>query len=308
VTGTGSPATGAERHLVVVGSLNVDLSVAVSRLPQPGETVSGTGVARAPGGKGANQAVAAARLGVPVRLAGLVGDDLFGPELRDTVAAQGVEVSAVSILEGTSTGMALITVDESGENMITVAAGANGRFTPERPALRELLGGARALLLQLEIPVGTCLAAARAARDLGVPVFLNAAPCPPGVSTDLAELLKLTDALIVNETEAEGLSGGSDPVGLPALGPAVAVVTLGARGAVAVDASGTPVSCGGFVVPTVDAVGAGDAFCAQFTVAFSAGLSLTESVRRACAAGALATTAVGAQAAMPGRAAVEALL
>lgn len=298
----------SERHLAVVGSLNVDLSVAVPRLPQPGETVSGTGAARAPGGKGANQAVAAVRLGVPVRLAGLVGDDPFGHELRDTVAAQGVDVSAVSVLDGTSTGMALITVDEGGENMITVAAGANGLLTPEWFAFRELLDGARALLLQLEIPVGTCLAAARAARDLGVPVFLNAAPCPPVVSAELTELLRLTDVLIVNETEAEGLSGSSDPVGLPALGPALAVVTLGAQGAVAVDASGVPVSCGGFVVATVDAVGAGDAFCAQFTVAFSAGLPLPESVRRACAAGALATTGVGAQAAMPGRAAVEDLL
>jgi ribokinase len=296
-----------ERPLVVVGSLNVDLSVAVTRLPQPGETVSGTGAAHAPGGKGANQAVAAVRLGVPVRLAGLVGDDLFGPELRDTVAAQGVDVSAVSVLEGTATGIALITVDEGGENMITVAAGANGLLTPERIALRELLDGARALLMQLEIPVGTCLAAARTARELGVPVFLNAAPCPPSVSTDLVELLRLTDVLIVNETEAKGLSGSSDPVGLLALGPAVAVVTLGAQGAVAVDASGMPVSCGGFVVPTVDTVGAGDAFCAQFTVAFSEGLSLADSVRRACAAGALATTGVGAQAAMPGRAAVEEL-
>jgi ribokinase len=286
--------------VVVIGSLNLDLVVAVPRLPQPGETVAGPSSERAPGGKGANQAVAAARLGAHVRLAGLVGDDAFGPDLRSAVAAHGVDVAHVTALEGSSTGMAFITVEKGGENMITIAAGANGALTPEAlggPAgLHALLSGAGALLLQLEIPVATCVAAAETARDLGVPVVLNAAPCPPKVTPELVRLLRLTDALVVNETEATTLAGSADPTALLALGPSVAVVTLGRRGATADDGTGR-IDVPGFVVPSVDAVGAGDAFCGQFVLAHAARTPLAEAVRRSCAAGALATTAPGAQSA-----------
>lgn len=286
-------------EVVVIGSLNLDLVVTVPRLPRPGETVAGPSVEQSPGGKGANQAVAAARLGAHVRLAGLVGDDAFGAELRSAVAARGVDVTRVVVLKGSSTGTAFIMVEDSGENMIAIAAGANGALTPEvlggTDGLRTLLDGAGILLLQLEIPVASCVAAARAARDLGIPVVLNAAPCPPELTPELAQLLRSTDVLIVNETEAVTLTGSADPAALRTLGPSVAVVTLGRHGASADDGTGR-IDIPGFAVRAVDTVGAGDAFCGQFVVAHATKVPLAEAVRRACAAGAIATTAHGTQA------------
>jgi len=177
-----------------------------------------------------------------VRLAGLVGDDAFGADLRSAVATHGVDVTHVAVLERSSTGMAFIAVEEGGENMITIAAGANGALTPEAlggaTGLRALLSDAEALLLQLEIPLATCVAAAETARELGVPVVLNAAPCPPEVTSELVRLLRLTDALIVNETEAATLAGSADPTALLSLGPSVVVVTLGRHGATADDGTG----------------------------------------------------------------------
>jgi ribokinase len=285
-------------ELVVIGSVNVDLVVDVARLPRPGETVAGPNAERRPGGKGANQACAAARLGANVRLAGLVGDDAFGTELRSAIAAQGVDVSHVAALHGASTGMAFIAVERSSENVIIVASGANARLTPTalagRDGLRSLLRNADALLLQLETPLPGSIAAARIARELGVRVVLNAAPCPPLPDDDLSTLLKLTDALVVNESEALALTGSADPAALCELGPAVAVVTLGARGACAADKAGR-VDVPGFPVASIDTVGAGDTFCGQFALAWAAEVPLLEAVRRACAAGALATTAPGAQ-------------
>jgi ribokinase len=284
--------------LVVIGSLNVDLVVVVPHLPKPGETVAGPNAESRPGGKGANQACAAARLGANVRLAGLVGDDAFGTELLAAVAEQGVDVSHVATLDGSSTGMALIAVEASSENMIIVASGANRHLTPEalagRAGLSALLRDADALLLQLETPLPASIAAARIARELGVRVVLNAAPCPADPAPELGELLRLTDALIVNESEALALAGSADPAALLELGPAVAVVTLGRRGASAADATGR-VDVPGFAVPSVDTVGAGDTFCGQFVLAFASGAPLAEAVRRSCAAGALATTTAGAQ-------------
>lgn len=298
-TGTDAAATTAT-VIVVIGSLNVDLTVAVPRLPRPGETVAGPSALRSAGGKGANQAVAAARLGAHVRLAGLVGDDGFGVDLRNAVAASGVDVTHVRVHEGSSTGMAFILVEEGGENVIAIAAGANGALTPEAlggtDGLAALLDGANALLLQLEIPLGTCVAAAEVARELGVPVVLNAAPYPPRITPELTSLLRLTDVLIVNETEAVALAGSADPAGLRSFGPSVAVVTLGRRGASADDGTGR-IDVPGFTVASVDTVGAGDAFCAQFALAYAAKAPLAEALRRACAAGALATTTRGTQAA-----------
>ncbi|WP_405795449.1 ribokinase [Streptomyces sp. NBC_01506] len=282
--------------VVVIGSLNLDLVVSLARLPRPGETVAGPSAVRSPGGKGANQAVAAARLGGHVRLAGLVGDDTFGTELRQSAAAQGVDVSQVGVVEDISTGTAFIMVEDGGENMITIAAGANGAVTPETlggdEGLARLLEGAGALLLQLEIPTATCVAAARTARELGVPVVLNAAPSPSAITPELAQLLRLTDVLIVNETEAGALTGSTDPAALRALGPAVGVVTLGRHGASADDGTGR-VDVPGFTVASVDTVGAGDTFCGQFTLSHAAGTPPYEALLRSCAAGALATTVRG---------------
>lgn len=308
------PEATESADVVVVGSLNLDLVVAVARLPRPGQTVAGPSAQRSAGGKGANQAVAAARLGGRVRLAGLVGDDGFGAELRSAVAACGVDVAHVRTARGSSSGMAFIMVEESGENMIAVAAGANGALTPAAlggvDGLRALLDGAGTLLLQLEIPLAACVTAAQVARELDVPVVLNAAPCPPEVTPELARLLRLTDVLIVNETEAAMLAGSAEaagPTALCSLGPDVAVVTLGRRGAIA-DGGAGRIDVPGFTVASVDTVGAGDAFCGQFALAHAAKAPLAEAVRRACAAGAIAATAHGTQTAELTSARVEELL
>ncbi|MFI5761872.1 ribokinase [Streptomyces sp. NPDC051563] len=303
-------------RLVVIGSLNMDLSVTVPRLPSPGETVSGADVVRGAGGKGANQAVAAARLGGEVRMTGLLGEDTLGGELRVRLAEEGVDVRGVALLPGASTGLALIVVQRDGENTITLSPGANRRLDP---AALELLYGATApagpgetLLLQLEVPVETVLAAARAARATGALTVLNAAPLPP---VPLPEaLLGAVDVLVVNETEAAGLLScdpGPDWAAharrLRELGPGVVVITLGAAGAVAAGPLGT-VSEPGFPADAVDTVGAGDAFCAQLALALGAGIPLPQALRRSCAAGSLATTRPGAQAGLPTRAEVEELL
>ncbi|MEV0582323.1 ribokinase [Nonomuraea sp. NPDC050310] len=288
----------SELSLVVVGSLNVDLTVPVTRLPAPGETVAGPGAHRAPGGKGANQAVAAARLGARVRLVGRVGDDDFGREVLAAVAAEGVDVSGVTT-GGAATGMALVVVEEGGENMITVARGANGLLD----AAGLDLSGADALLLQLEIPLEVCLAAAVRAKAAGIPVILNAAPFRPG----LEDLLRHVDLLIVNESEAVALGGDTDPAALLALGPGTVVITLGERGAVATDGHEL-VRVPSFGVEVVDAVGAGDTFCAQLAISYTYRRPLREALTRACAAGALATTGPGAQSAMPTARQVERLM
>ena len=297
--------------VVVIGSLNLDLVVTVPRLPQPGETVAGSSTVRRPGGKGANQAVAAARLGARVRLAGLVGDDDVGQGLRTAIAGHGVDVAQVGMREGSATGTAFITVEEGGENTIVIAAGANGALTSEAlggpEGLRALVDRAGALLIQLEIPIATCAAAAQAAQEVGVPVLLNAAPTPPERTPDLDRLLHLVDVLIVNETEAVALAGSSDASALRTLGPSVAVVTLGSRGASA-DNGTVPIHAPGFRVPSVDTVGAGDAFCGQLVLSYAAKEPLADALRRACAAGAVATTTRGAQTVAPMATHVEELL
>ncbi|WP_441249389.1 ribokinase [Kitasatospora sp. McL0602] len=298
-------------ELIVVGSLNMDLSVAVPRLAAPGETVAGADVVRGAGGKGANQAVAAARLGGRVRMVGLVGDDAFGIELRAGLAAEGVDDRAVGQLDGVPSGLALIVVQDDGENTITLSPGANARL--DVPTLERLTGGRLAgpgdtVLLQLEVPLPTVLAAAHAARAAGALAVLNAAPLPaPGPQTDrlLGQLLSCVDVLVVNESEAAGL--GADPAALRARGPATVVVTLGAAGALAVDAQRSYREPG-FAVAAVDTVGAGDAFCGALALALGAGLPLPQALRQGCAAGALAATRPGAQASLPTGAEVSALL
>ncbi|MEU8888081.1 ribokinase [Streptomyces sp. NPDC048442] len=303
-------------RLVVVGSLNMDLSVTVPRLPEPGETVSGADVVRGAGGKGANQAVAAARLGAEVRMVGLLGDDALGGELRERLVREGVDDRSVAQLPGVASGLALIVVQQDGENTITLSPGANRHL--DVPALAGLTGGtvvhsADTLLLQLEVPLPTVLAAAREGREAGALVVLNAAPLPSPVQPELSELLGVVDVLVVNESEAAGLlpqahaDWGEHARGLRKLGPGTVVITLGADGAVAAGPQVTYTE-GGFTVDAVDTVGAGDAFCAQLALSLGSGTPLPEAVRRACAAGALATTRPGAQGSLPSTAEVDALL
>jgi ribokinase len=302
-------------RVLVVGSINLDLVVTVPHLPEPGETVLGSDAVRRPGGKGANQAVGAGRLGAEVTLVGLTGDDPFGREMRDSLRREGLDLTHVGMLEGSASGLALIVVRPDGENTITVASGPNALLAGEwLTTLPALVADTDLLLIQLEVPVSTCLTAAKAARRAGVPVVLNAAPVPAQPDPDLWQLLAEADVLVVNEGEAVRLleGRGHRPAedwrgvarGLRDLGPATTVVTLGEDGAVAA-AEGLAMAQGGFAVDAVDTTGAGDAFCAGLAVSLAEGLPIADALRLGCAAGALATTSVGAQAALPTRRQVE---
>ena len=294
--------------VVVVGSCNLDLIVEVEQLPAPGQTVLGGDVAIRPGGKGANQAVAARRLGADVAFVGAVGGDQFGATLRQALRDEGVDLDGMVVVEGPS-GVALIVVDRQAENVITVAPGANYRLTGEHlRGLRLRLTTDSVLLLQLEIPISTCVAAASVAREAGARVIVNAAPLADATDPDLTRLLELTDLLIVNEGEALSLHPGARPgdidgwralaATLSLAGPPAAIITLGESGAVAAE-HGVTFAVAGTPVRAIDTTGAGDTFCGALAAALADGRALDDAVRRGCASGALATTAVGAQAAMP---------
>ncbi len=300
-------------RITVLGSLNMDISVTVPRLAGPGETVLGSAARLQPGGKGANQAVAAARLGASVRMAGCCGDDAFGGALRSALEAAGVDITAVRVLAGVPSGLALITVDATGENSITVAPGANGQAGPPEAAAT-VAAPCDALVLSAEIPVPVLAAALDLARAAHVMTVLNLAPAPP----DASGLLKAgVDWLIVNAPEAAAILGR--PVAGPAAAQAAAadlagsgaghvVITLGPDGAVLAGTvpggagwpiSGTALAVPGFSVPSVDSVGAGDAFVAALGVAVASGATPPEAVRLACAVGATAVTRPGAQEGLP---------
>jgi ribokinase len=290
-------------QLAVLGSLNMDISVAVQRLPAPGETVLGSRAVIAPGGKGANQAVAAARLGAAVLMAGCTGNDDFARAARSALESNGVDVSGVRAIEGCATGVALITVDAAGENMITVAPGANGRAGDAEVAAA-LSGGCDLLVLSAEIPVGTLADALTRARAAEVACLLNLAPAPPQAAALLAGGV---DWLVVNESEASailrrGVSGlaaaGTAARDLCGLGARHAVVTAGSRGAALAGPAGDEV-ISALSVQSVDSVGAGDAFVAALGVALAAGVPPADAVRAAGAAGATATTRRGTQDALP---------
>ncbi len=232
---------GRRPRLTVLGSLNMDISVAVERLPAPGETVLGPSAVIAPGGKGANQAVAAARLGAAVRMAGCTGADDFGAALVAALAAEGVDVSGVRTTAGSATGMALITVDAAGENMITVAAGASGE-AGSAEAEAALAGPCDLLVVSAEIPAAAVAAALAGARAAGTPGLLNLAPAPP----DAAGLLRDgVDWLVVNESEAGAILGRPVAGMTDALAAAGDLLRLGARNAVVTaGASGAALASG----------------------------------------------------------------
>jgi ribokinase len=270
----------AAPHLTVVGSINLDLVVRAERLPRPGETVSGARFARVPGGKGANQAVAAARLGARVRMVGCIGRDGLADE-----ALAGLRETAVEerwLAKDAPTGIALITVDAEGETTIVVAPGANAEL---RPADLEL-GNADAVLCQQEIPAETV---ARAA-ELAPRFFLNAAPARDGAPE--AELT------IVNRLELDALGER----------PGLVCVTLGAEGAVLLEDGGEVGRAEPPAVEAVDGTAAGDAFTACLVVSLLEGRAREDALRRACAAGALAASRFGAQTSLPTAEEVDALL
>jgi ribokinase len=298
--------------VVVFGSINMDLVVRTPRLPAPGETLTGHTFFTAPGGKGANQAVACARLGVPTRMVGRVGDDLFGEQLRASLRSFGVQDDGVLTTPGPS-GVALIAVDDTAENTIVIVPGANGAVSiADIPRLERALDGARALLLQLEVPIETVVAAARAAHTRGVTVILDPAPALPLPD----ELYALADIITPNEHEATTLTGIAvhDDQGaiaaaraLIARGARRVALKLGARGALTADAEGEQF-WSPFTVTPVDTVAAGDAFNGGLAVALSEGRSFNEAIRWGLAAGALSVTRHGAQPSMPERNEVLTLL
>ena len=293
---------------MVVGSLNQDIVVRAERIPGPGETILGIGVATFAGGKGANQAVAAARAGADVRMIGRVGDDDAGRSLVDGLRRDGVDVGHVGTCKHDPTGTALITVASNGENSIVVVPGANARIREihvDDAIAAAVLAGASVVLAQRECPAGVVERVFIAARAAGVKTILNVAPAD---SFDRA-LLALVDVVIVNEHELAMITGGPDAeVGMRDLAARVptVIVTLGASGvALAGSVSGRLAA---HRVDVVDTTGAGDAFCGAFAASIAGGLDVREAARRGNAAGALATTKPGAQASLPTSAQVESLL
>lgn len=280
--------------IVIVGSLNADLVVRTERFPKPGETLHGSDLAILPGGKSANQAVAAGRLGGTVRMVGAVGDDGNGALLRDSVAAAGADTTHVAVREGVATGTAVITVDGAGENTIVISAGANGTLSPDDvPA--DAFDDAGVLGLCLEVSIDVVLAAARAAHAAGVTVLTNLSP----FGAVPAELLELTDVLLVNEHEAAELGEH---------GVARSIVTRGGSGCVVHDGDDEPVSIDAVRVEPVDTTGCGDAFMGSVALRLAAGDSLVDAARFAVGVGAFAATKAGAQASYPTTAELEAFL
>ncbi len=306
-------------RVIVVGSVNVDLVIRSERLPAPGETVLGGTFERHDGGKGGNQAVAAARLGVPVLFVGAVGDDPFGAAARAALVAEGIDVLNLAIHPGVPTGVALILVDERAENVISVASGANMQVAPEPigPAFERIgVGPGDVVLVCHEVPTATVREALRSGRARGARTILN--PAPAGgidrtilaeadvISPNQGELLTLaaTDARRSGRASNAGRSAEADVAraarGLlesSAAGAGVGlavVVTLGANGALLVSREAT-VDIAPMRVDAVDSTGAGDAFNGAFAAGLAEGVPLEEAVRRAVTAGALATTRSGAR-------------
>jgi ribokinase len=291
----------------------MDLVTFSPRFPRPGETVVGNRFLTYAGGKGANQAVAAARMGARSAMVGRVGGDIFGPQLLDGLAAAGVDISGIGVNSDESSGIAVIGVDETAQNCITQILGANTTCGPDQAAAVKLgLPGAAVLLLQLEVSIELSLEVAREARAQGVSVMLDPGPVRPVP----AELLSLCDVITPNETEAQALvdfpvngpeSAAKAAEVLLEMGVGTAVIKLGSQGAYFANQTSRGMVLP-FQVDAVDSVAAGDAFNGALAVSLAEGKSLEEAVIIACAAGALAVTSTGAQDSMPERSLVEELI
>jgi ribokinase len=289
--------------VTVLGSLNMDISVTVPLLPVPGATVLGSAAQFTPGGKGANQAVAAARLGADVRMVGCVGDDDFGRQLLAALRTEGIDADAVRTVASVPSGLAMIAVDEAGENLIIVAPGANHQVGPDDVAKTAANDGA-ILVLSAEIPAP---AIAQALAQTHGRKILNLAPAPENAAELVAAAGERLDWLVVNESEAAAVLGrpvrglasaAKAATELTAKGPRHAVVTAGAHGAALAGPDGAH-TIEGFKVTAVDTVGAGDTFVGALAVALAAGVPPPQALRAAAAAGATAVTRPGAQTAMP---------
>lgn len=294
--------------IVIVGSLNMDLVVRAPRFPDPGETIIGSDFGTFPGGKGANQAVAAARLGAKVKMIGCVGQDAFGDQLLESIAHDGVDTTFIRRDPHHPSGVALITLDEAGQNSIVVASGANAQLKPQDISDAEAaFEGASLVLLQLESPLDAVTRAVELAKQHGLQVVLNPAPArdlPPS-------LLRNIDYLIPNRNELSLLAGVEDidtAVNLlTGLGIDHLIVTMGDEGVLVID-QGRQRHIPPYPVEVVDTTAAGDAFAGAFSVALSEGKDAFQAARWGNAAGALAVTHVGAQPSLPNREALQALM
>ncbi|AXE98274.1 ribokinase [Paraburkholderia hospita] len=301
----------ARGHVTVVGSLNMDLVARAPRLPQPGETLAGHAFAQVAGGKGGNQAVAAARLGAQVSMLGCVGADANGAQLRAGLEAEGIDCTALETSATAPTGVALIIVDDGSQNAIVIIAGSNGEVTPATLARHEAaLAAAQVVICQLETPPAAVHAALAAARRLGKTVILNPAPATGQLPADW---LPLIDYLIPNELEAATLTGL--PVTSPAEANAAAdalrragvrnvIVTIGAQGVVAALGEAAPQHFDAPRVKAVDTTAAGDTFIGGFAAQLARGVDVADAIRFAQRAASISVTRAGAQPSIPTRAEV----
>lgn len=300
--------------ITVVGSLNMDLVASVRRIPNPGETVIGGDLRTIPGGNGANQAVAAARLGGRVSMVGRVGSDLFAGKMIDNLKAAGIDASHVARDEHASSGVAMIAVDMVGQNSAVVSPGANAKLSPaDVEAARELIQSAKVLLLQLEVPLETVCAAARIAKEGDALVILN--PSPAQLLTD--ELLALVDVIIPNENETALLTNRScdtqrelkqAAAHLLKTGVGSVIMTLGEEGALLAQPAGLTLFPAFTPRNVIDTTAAGDAFVGGFAAALAEGRPIEEAVVWGNAAGCLAVGKMGAQNSLPDRAELGAQL
>ena len=299
--------------VIVLGSLNMDLVVTTDRLPTPGETLKGGAFATYPGGKGANQAVGAARLGCDVSMMGRVGDDDFGQSLINILAMENVDTSGISLDSSEKTGIAIICVDSNGENTIVAVYGANMACgSQEIEATAERISESSVLLIQNEIPAFTSQNISARCKEIGTTIVWDPAPA----SNEHIHLLQASDFVTPNEIEATALAGIEVSTVdsaikaceiISSMGKATPIIKMGDLGVVYMDAHQIKHQIG-FEVDAIDTVAAGDAFNAGFAVALTEGLNVNGAVRFACAAGALATTKYGAQSAMPFRNEVDSFL
>lgn len=301
-----------QARVVIVGSLNMDLVTRAPRLPRAGETLAGQSFVTVPGGKGANQAVAAARLGASVAMVGCVGDDAYGEQLRTALLAEGIDCQAVTPVSGESTGVALIVVDDSSQNAIVIVAGGNGHVTASVvDSFDALLSGAEVIICQLEVPLDTVGHVLKRGHELGKTVILNPAPASGPLP---AEWFAWIDYLIPNESEATALTGlpvdstASADAAASALlkaGVSKVIVTLGEQGALFASASRSEHFPAPKVQP-VDTTAAGDTFVGGFAAALADGKSESDAIRFGQVAAALSVTRSGAQPSIPTFAEVQA--
>lgn len=294
-----------QAKVVIVGSLNMDLVTRAPRLPRAGETLAGQSFVTVPGGKGANQAVAAARLGASVAMIGCVGDDAYGEQLREALIDEGIDCQAVTRVDGESTGVALIVVDDSSQNAIVIVAGGNGHVTPSVvDSFDALLDQAQVIVCQLEVPMETVGHVLKRGRELGKTVILNPAPASGPLP---AEWCAWIDYLIPNESEAAALTGlavdsiaTADPAAsaLLAAGVSKVIVTLGEQGALFATSARSEHFPAPKVKP-VDTTAAGDTFVGGFAAALAEGKSESEAIRFGQIAAALSVTRSGAQPSIP---------